>query len=109
MPYPMSDAVCVRDGPWRLSQRWAGFPNARASSWLVLRRLLLGPDGVVVRGRHNERALDCLTRATRPPGEGRSVRPPDHFACRNGPHRGRRVVILDWNALRALLGTTALN
>src|SRR5215831_14787240 len=93
MPYPMPDAVCVLDAPWRLSPRRTGCVNARGSPWRVLRRLLLGPDGAVARGRRHERALDRPTRITHSPGEAHSFGPPDHFPCWDSPHRGRCVAI----------------
>ena len=50
MSYPMPDAVCVPDASWWLSPRRAGLPSARASPWRVLRRLLLGTNGLLFVG-----------------------------------------------------------
>src|SRR6516162_9569864 len=109
MPYPMPDAVCVRDGPWRLSQRLAGCPNARASPRRVLRRLLLGSNGALTSGRRDERALDRPTRVTHSLGKGHFLRPSDRSPRWLSPHRCRRGAILYWNALRARLANQRFN
>ena len=95
----MPDAVCISDPPWRLSPRRAWLPNARGSSWRVLRRLLLGTDGVIAGWRRDERALDCPARVLHSSGEGRSIWTPDRSRCWRSPRRGRYVVILDGNVL----------
>src|SRR6516225_8281743 len=95
----MPDAVCVPNAPRWLSPRCAGLRNARASSWSVLRRLLLGTDGVVIRGRRHERALDCPPRVTRSHREGHLLWPPDRSRCWHSPDSGRCVVISDGNVL----------
>ena len=49
----------------------------------------------------DERALDWPARVTHPSREGRSLRPSDCSRCWHGPHRGRCVVVLNGNVLRA--------
>ncbi len=51
----------------------------------LLRRLLLGPHGALVRGRRDERALDCAPGAARPSGETYAVGTVDRA------HRRRRM------------------
>src|SRR5262249_22479686 len=101
MPRPMPDPICVPDTPWRLSPRRTGLADAWASSWRVLRRLLLGNDGAVACGRRDEPALDCRTRVTHFLGEDRSFGAPDRPPCWHSPHRGGSVVVGNGNVLTA--------
>src|SRR6516165_4877630 len=95
----MPDAVCVPDPPWRLSARHGGLRNARASPWRILRRLLLGTDDTVVRGRRDEPALDRPPRVTHSLGEGYFFRPPDCARCGRRVRRGRCMVVVNGNIL----------
>ena len=70
---PMPVAVSVPDEPRRLSQQCPGLPAPGASPRNLLRRLLLGSDGALVRGRGDERALDRAPGAACPPGEAYAV------------------------------------
>src|SRR5215813_10988459 len=72
---PVPDAVPVPDAPRWLSRRRARLPAAGASPRSLLRRLLLGSDGALVRGRGDERALDRAPGAARPSGKTYSFRP----------------------------------
>ena len=96
---PMSDAVCVPNRPRRLSQRRGWLPNARASLRCVLRRLLLGTDDAVVRGRRNEPALDRSPHVTHFHGEGHFPRAPDCTPCWWDLRRGRCMVVVNGNIL----------
>src|SRR5262245_55481899 len=95
----MTEAVSVPDAPRWLSPRCAGLHNAWASPWHVLRRLLLGTDGAVDRGRRYERALDRPNRVTHSLGEGHFFWSPDRFSCWHCSHRGRCVVAVNGNFL----------
>jgi Predicted metal-binding integral membrane protein (DUF2182) len=99
MSYPMPDAVCVPDASWWLSPRRAGLPCARATPWRVLRRLLLGTNGPVVRGRRNEPVLGRRTLVTHFLGAGPFLGPPGRSPCRHSPHRGRCMVVVNGNVL----------
>ena len=83
MPRPMPDALCVLDAPRWLSLRRLGERHAWASSWRVLRRLLLGPDDAVAGGRRDEPALDRPPCVTHSLGEGHFLRSPDRAPCRH--------------------------
>jgi hypothetical protein len=99
MPYRVPDAASVPDAAWRLSLRHAGLRSDRASSWRVLRRLLLGAHGAVVGS--DEPALDGPTRIARFVGEGHFHGPPDRCFWWHSPRRGRRLVIVNGNAVMA--------
>ena len=59
----------------------------------ILRRLLLGTNGPVVRGRRDEPALDRRTLVTHFLGAGPFLGPPDRSSCRHSPRRGRCMVV----------------
>src|ERR1700752_929383 len=74
LPRSVPDAVTVPDAPRRLSRRRARLPVAGVSPRSLLRRLLLGSHGAVVRYRRDERALDRAPVRARPAREVDSVR-----------------------------------
>src|SRR5262245_53529913 len=84
LPRPVPDAVTVPDAPRRLSRRRARLPVAGVSPRSLLRRLLLGSDGAVVRCRRDERALDRAPVRARPAREVDSVRT---MGCARGRSR----------------------
>ena len=98
MSYPMPDAVGVPDASWWLSPGRAELPSARDLPWRVLRRLLLGADGAVV--RRDEPAVDRPDLATRFLGEGHFLGPSDRCSCRYSPGRGRGMVVFNGNFLK---------
>src|SRR5262249_54806421 len=104
MRYRMPEAVCVRDAPWRLSLRRNGLHYARAAAWRVLRWLLLGADGAVIRGRRDEPALDRSPRVTGALGAEHFQRSLARPPCRRRSHRGQCVDFLSGNVLTVAHG-----
>jgi predicted metal-binding membrane protein len=96
---PLKD-VCLRQcqTPWLFIQQHGGFRGGAAGSTRhplrsVLRRLLLGADGIVVRRRGNECAVDRGDLVSCAGREGRTGRPSDFAHCRRGIFGMGRVAV----------------
>src|SRR5262249_62175065 len=62
LPATMPVAVVIHSAPRRISLRPAGYACAWCPSWRLLHRLLLGLDGIALRWRSDERAVDRRAR-----------------------------------------------
>src|SRR5205823_11623432 len=82
LPVPMPVPAVLHSPPWRVPRRCARIAPARADPWGLLRRVLLGADGAVVRWRGNECAVDL--RADRAGAAGKIVAAPTDLAGPGG-------------------------
>src|SRR5262249_34956915 len=93
LPATMPVAVVIHSTPRRISLRPAGHACAWCPSWRLLHRLLLGLDGIALRWRSDERAVDRRDRDLGAGREGGSRRACD-FAYRRGrAFRSRRMAV----------------